>query len=40
MRMILPGPRERRAVDQLLTTFFREHRPTAFRRAVAALSRF
>ena len=40
MRMIMPGLRERRTVDRLLTAYFREHRPWCFRRAIAALSRF
>jgi len=40
MRMIIPGLRERRTVDRLLTAFFREHRLGLFRRAVGALSRF
>jgi hypothetical protein len=40
MRMIIPGLRERRTVDRLLTAVFREHRPWCFRRAIAALSRF
>jgi hypothetical protein len=40
MRMIIPGLRERRTVDRLLTAFFREYRPWCFRRAIAALSRF
>src|SRR3989449_5330769 len=40
MRMMFPGVRERRAVDRLLTTFFREHRELDFRRAIGLLSRF
>ena len=40
MRMIIPGVRERRTVDRLLTRFFREYRVGAFRRAIASLSRF
>jgi len=40
MRMIIPGLRERRAVDGQLTTFFRSHRESPFRRAVTAMSRF
>lgn len=40
MRMIIPGLRERRSVDRLLTLCFREHRFGAFRRAIAAMSRF
>ena len=40
MRMIIPGLRERRTVDGMLTAFFRSHREPPFRRAVAAMSRF
>jgi len=40
MRMIIPGLRERRAVDRLLTAFFRDYRIGAFRRAIGGLSRF
>jgi hypothetical protein len=40
MRMIIPGLRHRRRVDQLLTTFFRDYQTGLFRRAMAALSRF
>jgi hypothetical protein len=40
MRMMMPGLRERRAVDRLLTCFFRDYEIPAFRRAVAAMSRF
>jgi hypothetical protein len=40
MRMIIPGLRQRRTVDRLLTAFFREHRSGLFRQAVSALSRF
>jgi hypothetical protein len=40
MRMIIPGLRARRTVDRLLTVCFREHRLGAFRRAIAAMSRF
>ena len=40
MRMIIPGLRQRRRVDQLLTVFFREYRAGLFRRAMGALSRF
>ena len=38
--MIIPGLRDRRTVDRLLTLTFREHRLGAFRRAIAAMSRF
>src|SRR5215472_13292092 len=40
MRMILPGVRERRAIDRQLTDFFRAHREAEFRHAIWALSRF
>jgi hypothetical protein len=40
MHMILPGVRARRAVDQLLTQFFRADDGAAFRRAMTSLSRF
>jgi hypothetical protein len=40
MRMILPGIRQRRQVDRLLTRFFHDYRTGFFRRAVAGLSRF
>jgi hypothetical protein len=40
MRMMIPGLRERRVVDGMLTTFFRSHHESPFRRAVATMSRF
>src|SRR5262250_3007248 len=40
MRMILPGVRNRRAVDRLLTAFFSDYRPTDFHRALCLMSRF
>jgi hypothetical protein len=40
MRMIVPGVRVRRAVDRMLTTFFREYRLHHFHRAIGSLSRF
>jgi hypothetical protein len=40
MRMILPSLKERRAVDRLLSAFFREYKPQDFKKAIAALSRF
>src|SRR5262245_53738907 len=41
MRMIIPGVRERRNVDGLLTSFFREPRfILSFRRAMGFMSRF
>jgi hypothetical protein len=38
--LLLPGRRERRTVDRLLTQFFREYRLPDFRRAVGMMSRF
>jgi hypothetical protein len=38
--LLLPGRRERRTVDQLLTRFFREYSLPDFRRAVSMMSRF
>src|SRR5437773_6753608 len=40
MRMMFPGVRERRTVDRLLTSFFREHRELDFRRGIGLLGRF
>jgi hypothetical protein len=40
MRMILPPPTERRAVDRQLVAFFRDYKPADFNRAVTALCRF
>lgn len=40
MRMILPSLKERRGVDRLLSSFFREYKPQDFKKAIAALSRF
>jgi len=40
MRMIVPGLRERRAIDRQLTHFFRSDGPARFRGAIAAISRF
>lgn len=40
MRMIIPGLRERRAVDRQLTAFFRNYRLSDFRSAIVAMSRF
>jgi len=40
MRMIVPGVRERRAIDRHLTAFFRTYGPARFRRAIAGISRF
>ena len=38
--MVLPGLRERRRIDKLLTSFFLDYRPAGFRRAMVGLSRF
>jgi len=40
MRMMMPGVRDRRTVDELLTRFFRQYDLGAFRRAVGAMTRF
>jgi hypothetical protein len=40
MRMILPTQRERHGVDRSLRAFFTGHRPSEFRRAIAAICRF
>jgi len=40
MKMVLPGLRERRRIDKLLTSFFLDYRPAGFRRAMVGLSRF
>ncbi len=40
MRMLLPPVRERREIDRLLSGFFRDHRPAAFRRALVRLARY
>src|SRR5215472_11338844 len=40
MRMILPPIAERRAIDRLLSEFFRECRPIDFRRAMNLLARY
>jgi hypothetical protein len=38
--MILPGLRQRRAIDKLLCSFFETYRERDFRRAIVSLSRF
>jgi hypothetical protein len=38
--MLLPGLRERRAIDRHLRAFFARHRASDFQRAIRALSRF
>ena len=40
MRIPVPALRDRRTVDRLLTSFFRDYRAADFRRAVVQLSRF
>ena len=35
MRMILPSLKERRVVDRLLSSFFREYKPQDFKKAIA-----
>jgi hypothetical protein len=40
MRMMMPGIRERRAVDRRLRAFFRQYGVRSFQGALAALSRF
>jgi hypothetical protein len=40
MRIMVPGVRERRAIDRQLTEFFRNDGPARFRRAIAGISRF
>jgi len=40
MRMILPTLKERRLVDRHLSSFFREYKPSDFKKAVSNLSRF
>jgi len=40
MRMVLPPVKDRRLVDRYLTSFFRGYKPTDFKRAISALSRF
>ena len=40
MRIPVPGIRDRRTVDRLLTSFFRDYRVAEFRRAIVQLSRF
>ena len=40
MRMLLPPVRERREIDRLLAGFFRDHRPLAFRMALARIARY
>jgi hypothetical protein len=38
--MVLPPLKDRRAINRLLASFFREHRPLDFNRAIAEVCRF
>ncbi len=40
MRMILPPLRQRRVVDRYLTNFFRDYRPSDFKKAISSLCRY
>ncbi len=40
VRMILPPLTHRKAIDRSLATFFRTHRPAAFRHAISDLCRY
>lgn len=40
MRMIVPPLKDRRMIHRLLVAFFRDHRVTDFRRAIALICRF
>ncbi len=40
MRMIIPTLKERRLVDRHLSSFFREYKPSDFKKAATYLSRF
>ncbi|MBP1686574.1 MAG: hypothetical protein H6Q33_2717 [Deltaproteobacteria bacterium] len=40
MRMILPTVKDRRVIQRHLSTFFEDHKPAAFNRAISALCRF
>jgi len=40
MKMVLPTLRDRRRIDKLLTAFFAQYKPSDFRRAMSAMSRF
>jgi len=40
MRMVLPPLKQRRAIQRYLSTFFHEHRPVDFSRAMTAMCRF
>src|SRR5229473_4682795 len=40
MRMMLPPLKDRRVIDRLLSSFFEEYKPQAFKKAISALCRF
>ncbi len=40
MRMIVPSLRDRRYINRLLTSFFRQHKAPDFRRAIMEICRF
>lgn len=40
MRMIMPPVKDRRLINRLLTSFFREHKAANFNRAIAEVCRF
>jgi hypothetical protein len=40
MRMILPPLKERRMVNRYLVSYFRDHKPSHFNRAIAEICRF
>jgi len=40
MRMILPPVKERRSVDRMLSSFFRDYKANDFKKAIASLCRF
>ncbi len=40
MRVMLPPLRERRLMDRHFTSFFREYKPSDFKKAISNLSRF
>ncbi|MBI4487884.1 MAG: hypothetical protein HY694_02255 [Deltaproteobacteria bacterium] len=40
MRMILPPLKERRLADRCLTSFFRDYKPSDFKKAISSLCRF
>lgn len=40
MRMEMPGLRERRRIDKLFSSFFQAYKPSEFRRAMVAITRW